>query len=42
MLLAVLERRAGLKLSQMEAYMNVVGGVTVELVDAPTDAGARC
>jgi DNA repair protein RadA/Sms len=30
MLLAVLERRAGLRLSQMEAYMNVVGGVTVD------------
>ena len=30
MLLAVLERRAGLKLSQMEAYLNVVGGVNVD------------
>lgn len=30
MLLAVLERRAGLRLSQLEAYLNVVGGVTVE------------
>lgn len=30
MLLAVLERRAGLRLSQMEAYMNVVGGVVVD------------
>jgi DNA repair protein RadA/Sms len=30
MLLAVLERRGGLKLSQDEVYLNVVGGVTVE------------
>lgn len=30
MLLAVLERRAGLKLSSLEAYLNIVGGVIVE------------
>lgn len=30
MLLAVLERRAGLKLSQLEVYLNIVGGVVVE------------
>ena len=30
MLLAVLERRAGLKLSQLEVYLNIVGGVSVE------------
>jgi len=30
MLLAVLERRAGLKLSQLEVYLNIVGGVMVE------------
>jgi DNA repair protein RadA/Sms len=30
MLLAVLERRAGLRLSQLEVYLNIVGGVTVD------------
>ncbi|MCC6465466.1 MAG: DNA repair protein RadA [Planctomycetes bacterium] len=30
MLLAVLERRAGIRLSQLEVYLNVVGGVMVE------------
>lgn len=30
MLLAVLERRGGVKLSQLECYLNVVGGVMVE------------
>ncbi|MHC4841457.1 MAG: DNA repair protein RadA [Planctomycetota bacterium] len=39
MLLAVLERRAGLKLSQMETYLNVVGGVTV---DEPAADLAAC
>jgi DNA repair protein RadA/Sms len=30
MLLAVLERRAGLRLSQLEVYLNIVGGVNVD------------
>ncbi len=30
MLLAVLERRAGLRLAEFEVYLNIVGGVTVE------------
>ncbi|MCA8938495.1 MAG: DNA repair protein RadA [Planctomycetes bacterium] len=30
MLLAVLERRAGIRLSQLEAFINVVGGVTID------------
>ncbi|GIK53155.1 MAG: DNA repair protein RadA [Planctomycetes bacterium] len=30
MLLAVMERRAGFKLSRLEVYLNIVGGVTVE------------
>ena len=39
MLLAVLERRAGLRLSQLEAYLNVVGGV---MVDEPGSDLAVC
>ncbi len=30
MLLAVLERRAGLRLAEFEAYLNIVGGVNIE------------
>jgi DNA repair protein RadA/Sms len=39
MLLAVLERRAGLRLSQLEVFMNIVGGVTV---DEPAADLAAC
>ncbi|MCB9893239.1 MAG: DNA repair protein RadA [Planctomycetes bacterium] len=39
MLLAVLERRAGLRLSQLEVYLNIVGGV---MVDEPGADLATC
>ncbi|MCA8914193.1 MAG: DNA repair protein RadA [Planctomycetes bacterium] len=39
MLLAVLERRAGLRLSQLEVYLNIVGGV---MVDEPGADLAAC
>jgi DNA repair protein RadA/Sms len=39
MLLAVLDRRAGLRLSQLEVFMNIVGGVTV---DEPAADLAAC
>ena len=42
MLLAVLEKRGGLKVSQCDAYLNIIGGLTLEepAAQAPAGAGA--